>query len=286
MAKIDAFPGLRYDLGHIGALSNVVAPPYDVIGAEFQDELYKQHPANVIRLILNREEPGDDEHSNRYTRAAKFLRQWLREGVLFREGDPAIYVYHQVFEYGGTQFSRRGFMARCGLERFGEGNIFPHEETMPGPKADRLNLTRSCKANLSQIFGLYPDPENEVQSILEEAIAAVAPIEAKDQLGVVHRIWPVTDINLISRLSAVIGPKPVFIADGHHRYETACNYKDELAAADRLSPTHPANGVLMMCVSMSDAGMIVLPTHRLFRGLPEMTSGELAERLGDCFTTR
>ncbi|MFP6613729.1 MAG: DUF1015 domain-containing protein [Pirellulales bacterium] len=286
MAKIDAFPGLRYDLGHIGALSNVVAPPYDVIGAEFQDELYKQHPANVIRLILNREEPGDDEHSNRYTRAAKFLRQWLREGVLFREGDPAIYVYHQVFEYGGTQFSRRGFMARCGLERFGEGNIFPHEETMSGPKADRLNLTRSCKANLSQIFGLYPDPENEAQTILEEAIAAAAPIEAKDQLGVVHRIWPVTDINLISRLSAVIGPKPVFIADGHHRYETACNYKDELAAADRLSPTHPANGVLMMCVSMSDAGMIVLPTHRLFRGLPEMTSGELAERLGDCFTTR
>lgn len=286
MPKIDAFPGLRYDLGHIGALSNVVAPPYDVIDAKFQNELYKQHPANVIRLILNREEPGDDEEGNRYTRAAKFLKQWVREGVLFREGDPAVYVYHQIFEHDGTQFTRRGFMARCSLERFGEGNIFPHEETMSGPKADRLNLTRACKANLSQIFGLYPDPENQAQNILEEAILGATPIEATDHLGVVHRIWPVTDVSLISRLSAAIGPKPAFIADGHHRYETACNYKDELTAADRLSPTDPANGVLMMCVGMSDPGMIVLPTHRLFRGIHELTSSELVERLGDCFTTR
>jgi len=116
-------------------------------------------------------EPGDDAEENCYTRAARFLRQWLREGVLFREPDPAVYVYHQVFRHAGSEFTRRGFMARCGLQRFGEGNIFPHEETMSGPKEDRLKLTRACKANLSQIFGIYPDAENEAQNILEAAVA-------------------------------------------------------------------------------------------------------------------
>ena len=164
MPEIQAFHGLRYDLGHVGSLSDVVAPPYDVIGPELQDQLYKQHPANVIRLILNRDEPGDDAVNNRYTRAAQFLKNWRREGVLFSESQPAIYAYHQVFASGGHSFTRRGFMARARLERFGEGKIFPHEETMAGPKQDRLLLTRACKANLSQIFGLYPDPKFRAQS--------------------------------------------------------------------------------------------------------------------------
>ncbi len=286
MPRIEAFAGLRYDLGHIGSLSNVIAPPYDVIDADLQDQLYKNHPANVVRLILNRQEPGDDATENCYSRAAKFLRQWLREGVLFREPDPAVYVYHQVFRHEGSEFTRRGFMARCGLKRFGEGNIFPHEETMSGPKEDRLKLTRACKANLSQIFGIYPDAENEAQNILEAAVAEATPVEATDHLGVVHRIWPVTEVGVISRLTAVMGPKPVFIADGHHRYETACNYRDELAAAGQLSDTSPANGVLMMCVSMDDPGMIVLPTHRLFSGLPNLDADQLKQRLGECFDAR
>ena len=129
MADISAFRGIRYDLGHVGSLSNVVAPPYDVIDAELQQRLYKQHPANVVRLILNKDEPGDDEHNNRYTRAARLYRQWRRDGVLFTESDPAIYVYHQVFTEAGTTYTRRGFMGRVRLERFGEGNIYPHEET-------------------------------------------------------------------------------------------------------------------------------------------------------------
>ena len=286
MPKIEAFAGLRYDLGHVGALSNVVAPPYDVIDPAMQDRLYKKHPANVVRLILNRTEPGDDEQENNYARAARFLRNWQQEGVLFQEPDPAVYVYHQIFEQEGHSLIRRGFMARCGLERFGEGNIYPHEETMPGPKADRLKLTRACGANLSQIFGLYPDPESEVQEILEEAVRGESPLEATDELGVIHRIWPITDVAVLSRLTAATGPKPMFIADGHHRYETACNYRDELAAAGKLGPTDPANGVLMMCVGMNDPGLIVQPTHRLFRGLPELSAEELAEKLGDHFSTQ
>jgi uncharacterized protein (DUF1015 family) len=157
---------------------------------------------------------------------------------------------------------------------------------MPGPKADRLKLTRACGANLSQIFGLYPDPESEVQEILEEAVRGESPLEATDELGVIHRIWPITDVAVLSRLTAATGPKPMFIADGHHRYETACNYRDELAAAGKLGPTDPANGVLMMCVGMNDPGLIVQPTHRLFRGLPELSAEELAEKLGDHFSTQ
>lgn len=290
MPSISAFRGVRYDLGHVGSLSDVIAPPYDVIDPQLQDELYKKHPANVVRLILNRDEPGDDDHSNRYSRAAKFLRNWLREGVLFTEGDPAIYVYHQEFDLGGRTVIRRGFMCRTRLEKFGEGNIHPHEETHGGAKADRFKLWKACRANLSQIFGLYPDAGNQAQTILETAIIGQTPLVATDHLGVVHRVWPVTDIAVINKVAAAMAGKPVYIADGHHRYETALNLRDDLTAelaqrGEQLSPEHPANFVLMMCVSMSDEGMLVLPTHRLFRGVPAMTAEQLIARLGDAFTT-
>ncbi len=286
MPHIQAFRGLRYDLGHVGSLSDVVAPPYDVIGSDLQDDLYKKHPANVIRLILNRDEPGDDEHNNRYSRAARFLKNWRSEGVLQQEPDPALYVYHQEFEYAGQTITRRGFMGRVRLVRFGEGNIFPHEETHSAAKEDRLKLTRACRGNLSQVFGLYPDEGNVAQNTLDRAIAGKTPIQATDHLGVVHRMWPLTDVKSITDVEAVLGAKPMFIADGHHRYETACNYRDELVETENIDGEHPANYVVAMCVGMSDPGMVVLPTHRLFRGLPELDSSQLIQALGDCFTTR
>jgi uncharacterized protein (DUF1015 family) len=287
MPAIQAFRGIRYDLGHVGSLSNVVAPPYDVIDAELQQALYDKHPANVVRLILNKDEPGDDEHNNRYSRAARLIRQWQRERVLFTEADPAIYVYHQEFIEGGVTHTRRGFMCRVRLERFGEGNIYPHEETHGAAKADRLKLWSACKSNLSQIFGLYPDNENTAQKVLERAIAGVAPLEAADHLGVIHRIWPVTDVATITAVTAAMCERPVYIADGHHRYETACTLRDQIAAehGGTLPPEQPANYVLMMLVSMSDPGMLVLATHRLFRGLPPMTADQLKSKLGDSFTT-
>jgi uncharacterized protein (DUF1015 family) len=286
MPEIQAFRGLRYDLAQVGSLADVVAPPYDVISPALQDQLYKRHPANVIRLILNREEPGDEDANNRYTRAARFLKNWRSEGVLFAESDPAMYVYHQTFTYAGQTHTRRGFMARCRLSRFGEGEIYPHEETMSGPKADRLMLTRACRANLSQIFGLYPDAKNEIQNGLERAVQGKTPLEALDHLGVVHRMWPVTDLGALSAVTSAFSAKPLFIADGHHRYETACNYRDELATAGKLDPGHPANFVLMMSIAMSDPGLLVLPTHRLFRGVPALSSAELVARLGESFQTR
>jgi uncharacterized protein (DUF1015 family) len=283
MPEIQAFRALRYDLGHVGSLSEVVAPPYDVIDAKLQEDLYQRHPCNVVRLILNRIEPGDDESNNRYTRAKRFLKNWQSEGVLFTEADPAVYVYHQQFEFAGREYTRRGFMVRARLSRFGEGLVFPHEETMPGPKIDRLMLTAVCKANLSQIFGLYPDPDCEAQTLLEEAIGDAAPVEAVDHLGVVHRLWPVTDVSVVSAVAAAMGPKPIFIADGHHRYETACEYRDQVREGGVLDPEHPSNFVLMMCVAMEDPGLAVLPTHRLLTGVPELSAEELAGRLGDSF---
>jgi uncharacterized protein (DUF1015 family) len=285
--------GLRYDPKHVGALSQVIAPPYDVIDAALQKELYDRHPANVIRLELNREEPGDDERSNKYTRAARFLQEWRKQGVVMQEPAAALYVYHQEFEVEGRSFVRRGVMARVRLERFGTGSIHPHEETMSGPKQDRLLLTRACRANLSQVFGLYPDPAGEVQAVLDAAVAGQPPLEATDHLGVRSRMWPVSAEGVATKVAGLMGPKPVFIADGHHRYETACNYRDEVAAAwaaehggEPLPADHPANFVLMMLVGMSDPGLIVLPTHRLFVEPVVATLKDLQARLGDAFVTR
>lgn len=286
MPEIQAFRGIRYDLGHVGSLSDVVCPPYDVISPQLQEELYRRHPYNFIRIELNRIEPTDDEADNRYTRAGRLFRQWQAEGVLFTEADPALYVYHQEFTVSGQSFVRRGFMARMRLSRFGEGVVFPHEETMSGPKWDRYMLTAVCKANLSQIFGLYPDQQTGAQAILEEAIAGQPPLEVVDHLGVLHRMWPVTDLDVISQVSAAMGPKPVFIADGHHRYETACNWRDQVYDSGALSRNHPANYVLMTLIAMEDSGLVVLPTHRLFAEGPELSASILEEKLGGYFTLR
>ncbi len=284
MPQVQAFRGIRYDLAHVGSLRDVVAPPYDVIDAEMQDRLYKRHPCNVVRLILNREEPGDDDQENRYTRAARFFRSWLRQGVLTREADPALYVYQQRFDYNDQPYERLGVMARVRLEPFGQGTIYPHEETYPGPKQDRLKLMQACRANLSQIFGLVPDAEMKAGQLLAGAILDRTPLEAVDDLGVTHRVWPVTDVDWIQQVQAAYAGQPTFIADGHHRYETACLYRDLLAKEHGgLDHQHPANFVLMMLVGMSDPGMIVLPTHRLFRGLPPIDSTTLREKLSPAF---
>lgn len=283
MPQTAPFAALRYNLEHVGDLSDVIAPPYDVIDPELQDELYKRHPANVIRVILNRLEPGDVDDA-KYERAAKFVEQWKSEGVLKQEESPAYYVYHQQFDHDGKTINRRGFMGRVRLQPFGEGNIYPHEETHPKAKVDRLKLTTATKQNNSQIFGLYPDPENEVITLLDQATENVTPIEATDHLGVKHILWPVTDEAIAGRVSELMADRPMFVADGHHRYETACNYRNQvIEESGGIAEDHPANYVMTMLVGMSDPGMIVLPTHRLLRGTPKFSSSEIVEKLGDAF---
>jgi uncharacterized protein (DUF1015 family) len=251
-----------------------------VINSEQQKELYERHPCNVVRLILNRDEPGDESTDARYARAATFLRRWQSEGMLAQEREDALYVYHQVFDWEGTHYVRRGFLGRLQLEEFGKGKVFPHEETMSGPKADRLALTKACGVNLSPIFGLYPDAETTVQSPLESAVIGLTPLEATDEDGVLHRLWPVTDHAVVNSVREALRDKPIFIADGHHRYETANNYRNHLKSTGVITDDeHPANFVLMHFVGMNDPGLAILPTHRLISGLPELTGEDLVSAL-------
>ncbi|HEY7327678.1 MAG TPA: DUF1015 domain-containing protein [Gemmataceae bacterium] len=285
MADIRAFRAFRYDLGRVGNLSDVIAPPYDVIDPSLQQGLYDKSPYNVIRLELNKEESADNETENRYTRAARFLRDWQRDDILVQDSARSLYVYYQYFEAEGRYYTRRGFLSRVRLEPFGAGRIYAHEETLAGPKADRLKLFHATTTNLSPIFGLYPDPEGEVIRHLDAAVSRTPPIQATDHLGVVSRLWPVTDQHVISAVTGLLGPKPVFIADGHHRYETSVRYLEERRAAGEVRDDEaPPNFTMMMLVGMSDPGLIILPTHRLISGISNLTAERLAEILAPHFT--
>lgn len=284
MAEVHAFRGWRYDLARVGNLSDVIAPPYDVIDADLQQKLYDRSDYNVVRLILNRETPQDSETDNRYTRAAQFLRDWQRDGILVQDSARSLYVYHQDFEVEGRRYTRKGFMARVRLEPFGLGRIFPHEETLSGPKADRLRIFHATGMNLSQIFGLFPDEAGDVQAKLDAAVGRALPIQAVDHLGVVSKLWPVTNQQAISAVAGLLGPKPVFIADGHHRYETALKYLEEKKQAGEVTgPDHPANFVLMMLVSMQDPGLVILPTHRLVSGVGDLRAEQVRSLLSPSF---
>jgi uncharacterized protein (DUF1015 family) len=262
MADIRAFRGFRYDPARVGPLSEVVCPPYDVIDPALQAQLYALSPYNAIRLELTRDEGGSP--SAKYEQAATTLRRWLLEGILRQDTARSLYLYEQEFEWEGIRRCRRGFFARVRLEPFGRGSIYPHEQTLAGPKADRLQLYRATGFNISPVFGLYPDPTQEVIGLLEPFTQMAPPLEARDHLGVIHRLWVVTDSSAISRAVGAMGPRPIYIADGHHRYETGLKYLEELQAAGEASdPEHPAHFTLMMLVGMNDPGLVILPTHRL-----------------------
>jgi uncharacterized protein (DUF1015 family) len=277
MADIRAFRGVRYDLGRVGALSDVVAPPYDVIDPALQRALYDRSPYNVIRLILNKEQPTDTASDNRYTRAANTLRAWQADDVLRTDSARSLYVYHQDFSVEGKTYTRRGFLARVRLEPLGSGRIYAHEETMPGPKADRLRLFHATAMNLSPVFGLYPEADDAVMKRLDAATARALPLQATDHLGVVSKLWPASDQQVVSAVTGLLGPKPVFIADGHHRYETGLRYLQEKRESGKVRDDEAAaNFMLMMLVSMSDPGLAILPTHRLVSGIPPLRADRLA----------
>lgn len=284
MPEIRPFRGVRYDLARVGSFSSVVAPPYDVIDGALQQRLYDLSPFNAIRFELNKDEPGDARGNDRYARAARCLADWRKQGVLVDEPRAALYVCHQTYEVDGQSHTRRGFLARVRLEPFGSGKIYAHEQTLSGPKADRLALYKATGFNLSPVFGIYPDARNEVLAALEAGIRDKTPIEATDHLGVISRLWPVYDAEAHTAAVGLIAASPVFIADGHHRYETALRYRDDLAAAGELSgPDDPANFALMMLVSMNDPGLLILPTHRLASGLGNLTAPRLIELLAPEF---
>ncbi len=231
MAHIIPFRGTLYDPATVGDVRNTVAPPYDIIDAAMQQSLHDRHPQNVIRLELGFEQAGDGPSSNKYTRAAAALRDWLRNGTLRRDTHPAIY-YHTI-EYlppysppGSATRLLKGFLATVELEEFGTGKIYPHENTRAAAKTDRLNLLEACRSNFSPIFSLYSDPTGAILSLLEQATASEKPrIDFHDDVGFRQRLWAITHSVVLAKVVAAMKSIPLFIADGHHRYETALNYR-------------------------------------------------------------
>lgn len=286
MAYIQPWRGLRYNLDRLGRdLSAVTAPPYDVIGPERQQELLA-HEYNIDWIDLH-PAPEDLHHpDNRYREAARTLRRWLREGVLVREAQPALYICEQEFTMAGRTYRRRGFLAGVRLEEYGEGSIYPHEETFPGPKIDRLHLTLATECHVSPLFGLYPDADNTVIAGFAAATDREPDFYAQDQAAVVSRIWIVTEREILRRVQHQMEDRPLFIADGHHRYETALLYRRIVANryGGSLPSDHPAHFVLFACVGLSDPGLVIQPTHRCFRGLSGFSVERLREISSEAFS--
>lgn len=260
MAEILPLTALHYDPAVAGPLQQLVAPPYDVIDAADREALLAGSPRNVVAVDLP-EPPNAAE--DRYAHAAALLRAWTDEGVVVRDEVPAIWALTQ--EYTGPDGRRRmrsGFLCRVRVEQYGAGRIRPHERTHPGPKQDRLDLTRATRTNLSPIFSLYSDPGNTAWSALTPHVRTSAPFgESTDADGTVNRLWRVTDPNAIETVVEAVAPAELLIADGHHRYETARAYAEEIGGEG------PHRWVLMCLVALEDPGLTVFPTHRLVAGI-------------------
>ncbi|WP_447979553.1 DUF1015 domain-containing protein [Candidatus Nitrospira bockiana] len=282
MANLIPFKGVLYDPAVIKDVAKVVAPPYDVIDADYQRALHSRHPNNVIRLELGLDEPTDSPSVNRYTRAAAWLAEWLASGVLRRDAAPAVYLYMIDYEVPGAPGAHRvlkGFLSTIELEEFGSGKIFPHENTRSAAKADRLHLLEACRANFSPIFSLYSDPRGEVLGLLERAVDLSRPrVDFRDDSGFRQRLWSVTDPTVLGSAANLMRPKPLFIADGHHRYETSLRYRQrrrEQLGGKAPTSVQPYDAVLMLCAALEDPGLTVLPTHRVLTNpLPDLTSVE------------
>jgi uncharacterized protein (DUF1015 family) len=225
MAQIIPFRGYRFDPKKVGEITKVVTPPYDRVDPETQEACYARSPYNIVRIIKGRAEAGDGEAQNVYTRAAEHLREWVAQGVLVRDEEPGLYVYHQEYTFEGRRLTRKGIIALGKLE---PEKVHAHERTLKGPKEDRLNLMRATEANFGHIFMLYDDPARTADRLVGRAIEGKTPlIEAKDGDGNAHRVWRVKDRAVISSIQKALAPKDLYIADGHHRYETAVTYMRE-----------------------------------------------------------
>jgi uncharacterized protein (DUF1015 family) len=278
MAVIAPFRAWRYSTEKISDLSSVLAPPYDVIEPAQQRQLHERHPWNVIRLESGESFPDDTPRENRYSRAADFLRAWQREGVLRRDEVPAVYVSQQDFEGpDGRRLARRGFVCLLRLEPLEGGTVFPHEQTFPKHKADRLSLLRACRAHFNPIFSIFPDEDSRVEALLGVGDLPLAG-EAWDDRGVRHRLWPLEDPTRIRALVQAMGDRPVFIADGHHRYETCLRYEQERAAAETPS-RDPVHWALMYLTPMEGEGLVIYPTHKMVQDVPGLDAAGLLKAL-------
>jgi uncharacterized protein (DUF1015 family) len=272
MADVQPLRALHYDPTVVGSLANVLAPPYDVIDAPQRAELIARSPYNVVAVDLPQGEGGRD--SNPYAAARELFESWQLQGALVRDSEPAVWAHTQ--DYTGPDsrtLTRRGFFCRVRIEEYGPGRVRPHERTHPGPKEDRLRLTRATRANISPIFSLYSDPAGAAWDALSPATEEAPWGEVADADGTVHRLWRVSDREAIATVQAATLEAELLIADGHHRYETMRTYAEEIGGEG------DHRYILMCLVALEDPGLTVFPTHRLVRGLDSALQEALAEAL-------
>jgi len=264
----------------VGDLSKVISPPYDVISPEEQKTLHQRHPRNIVWIDFGLPKEGDGPTESKYTRAAAHYRQWISEGTLVQDAAPAFYYYEQEFSIPGMgSFVRKGFLGALRLSAFGEGEVLPHEKTLSKPKEDRLALMRVTDANMSPIFGLYSDPKDEVRTALRKGMAASPDFVATDDLGIRHRVWKVAESAVQKAAARKMADKKVFIADGHHRYETALAFRDEMRKRHGSREDAAYEHVLMFLCNMDDKGIVILPTHRGVHSLPAFSEEGLAAKV-------
>ncbi len=274
MPHIEPFRGILYNPGKAKA-DKVVAPPYDVISPEMQDELYRASDYNIVRLILGKEEPGDSEENNKYKRARQFFNEWLGKEILIQDKEPAIYVYAQEYSHKKKNKGGLGFIACMKIEDPGTSRVLPHEKTFAKPKEDRLNLIREVNANLSSVFTLFEDEAGEVAAVLRQVLKEKPAIDVKQE-GVRHKLWKLKDRAAVSKIQKLMSGKDIFIADGHHRYEVATMYRNEMRSKE--GPGKGYDYVMMYFSPMDEKILTILSTHRLIKEIG-MDIEELLKRM-------
>ena len=284
--SIRPFKAVVYNSKKIKNMSKVVAPPYDIIPPDMQDELYRVHENNVVRLILGKIKKDDTQTDNRYTRAAADFRSWLKENILIEDRVPAIYIYTQTYTYEGKKIDRVGFISLMELD-LEDKKVLPHEKTLKAPKEDRLRLLRAIKANLSPIFMLYEDAGHKVNGILKNYSGKTKPFIDVNIDNVRHRVWALTDKGAIKKIEGLMGKKDIFIADGHHRYETSKNYVRELIA-NNAPKREIDNSKFFMAyfVELEEKSLLIMPTHRLIKDARELSKEEIIEKLSKYFMVK
>lgn len=287
MAKIVPFRGVLYHPKRIRQIASVVAPPYDIISQKAQEEFYRRSEYNVVRLEYGKCFKNDTPNRNCYTRAQAFFRSWLSKGILKQDPDPAVYAYLQRFPKGtrGRRVERWGFIALLKLEREGYASVYPHEHTLVSPKEDRLKLMHSLQANISPLFFLFSDKRRQVERLLQKSVSAQRPLWRVTREGETHALWRLHHPQLISALQRSFRQKRLFIADGHHRFEVALAFRDQMGKRGEDGNRLPWNYVMAYFSNLLDDNLMILPIHRLIRRLP-YKEGELLEHLKGLFTIK
>ncbi len=284
MAEIHPFRGVHYNQRRVKDLAEVICPPYDVISPQLQQELYQRNEYNFVRLEHNRELPQDTTKDNKYTRSAAVLERWLAQKVLVADETPSIYLHDHYFHHNGREYRRRSIIAGVRLQEWADNVVRPHEGTLAEYTTDRLSLLWVCQANTSPILALFGDDGGQITSLLAKQEKSPPTLGSSEIDGERHKLWTINDPEAINQLGASLSDQPLYIADGHHRYESALSYQRERrAGSSSVSGEEAFNFVMMELVDFADPGLVILPAHRLVRGMSKAALSELAARLNSFF---